>query len=161
MRLLEYYDGAIRMTNSVFCLNCVTSGLWSLLTLKPYAKGKTFSLHPEMQCLSTFYVALPTSCCCHGKWSNEGRIPLLMQGEICIVGNFVNRKWRWNCLALRGLNKCWVCHWSSTIVVAFMYAVPMVFGSALTLATFVLVKVLAHYNSCDQFFFTFFKSFQS
>jgi len=39
--------------------------------------------------------------------------------------------------------------------------VPMVYGSALTLATFVLVVVVARFNSWDQFFFTFFKSFQS
>jgi len=44
---------------------------------------------------------------------------------------------------------------------AYMSAVPMVFGLALTLATFVLVVVLPRFNSWDQFFFPFFKSFQS
>jgi len=34
---------------------------------------------------------------------------------------------------------------------------PMVFGSALTVATFVVVVVVARFNSWDQFFFTFFK----
>jgi len=33
------------------------------------------------------------------------------------------------------------------VAVAFMSAVPMVFGSALTLATFVLVVVLTRFNS--------------
>jgi len=38
----------------------------------------------------------------------------------------------------------------------------MVFGLALTLVTIVLVVVVvARFNSCDQFFVTFFKSFQS
>jgi len=37
----------------------------------------------------------------------------------------------------------------------------MVFHSALTLAISVLVVVLACFNSWDQFFFTFFKTFQS
>jgi len=33
----------------------------------------------------------------------------------------------------------------------------MVFDSALTLATFILAVVVAHFNSWDHFFFTFFK----
>jgi len=37
----------------------------------------------------------------------------------------------------------------------------MVFSSALTLMTFVLVVMVACSNSWDQFFFTFIKSFQS
>jgi len=43
----------------------------------------------------------------------------------------------------------------------FTSATPMVFGWALTLATFVLVVVLACFNPRDPLFFTFFKSFQS
>ena len=38
---------------------------------------------------------------------------------------------------------------------------PKVFGSTLTLVTFVLVVVVARLNSWDQFFFTFFKTFQT
>jgi len=40
---------------------------------------------------------------------------------------------------------------------AFTSAVQMVFGSALTLATFILILVVARFTSWDQFFFTFFK----
>ena len=39
----------------------------------------------------------------------------------------------------------------------FMSAVLMDFGSALTLATFVLAVVVARFISWDQFLFTFFK----
>jgi len=39
--------------------------------------------------------------------------------------------------------------------------VPKVFGSTLTLVTFVLVVVVARLNSWDHFFFTFFKTFQN
>ena len=38
---------------------------------------------------------------------------------------------------------------------AFTSAVQMVFGSALTLATFILILVVARFTSWDQFFFTF------
>jgi len=47
------------------------------------------------------------------------------------------------------------------VVDAITSAMPAVFGSALTLATFVLVVVVAHFNSWDQFFFTVFKAFQT
>jgi len=43
---------------------------------------------------------------------------------------------------------------------AFTSAVSMVFGSALTLMTFALEVLVAHFNLWDQFFFTFFKSFK-
>jgi len=36
----------------------------------------------------------------------------------------------------------------------------MVFSSALTLATFVLIAVVARFNSWDQFYFTLFKTYQ-
>jgi len=39
--------------------------------------------------------------------------------------------------------------------------VQVVYGLAITLATFVLVEVVAHFDSWDQFLFTFFKSFQT
>jgi len=45
-------------------------------------------------------------------------------------------------------------------MVVFTATMLMLFSSALTLATFVLVVVLVRYNLWDQFFFTFFKSFQ-
>jgi len=54
-----------------------------------------------------------------------------------------------------------VCYSSDTVLVAFMSGVPMLLGSAFTLATLVLVVVVAHFNSWDQFFFTFLKSFQT
>ena len=44
---------------------------------------------------------------------------------------------------------------------AFTSAVPVAFDLALTLLTFVLLVVLACFNSWDQFFFTFYKSYQS
>jgi len=52
--------------------------------------------------------------------------------------------------------KCWVCHSSGTVLVAYVVvvfksAVPVVFSSVLTLETFVLVVVLACLNSWDQF----------
>jgi len=39
--------------------------------------------------------------------------------------------------------------------------VPNVFGSTLTLATFILVVVVACFNSWGHFFFTFFKTLQT
>jgi len=41
-----------------------------------------------------------------------------------------------------------------------MSAVPVVFSLALTLSTFILVAVVACFNSWDHIFFTFFKSLQ-
>jgi len=52
-------------------------------------------------------------------------------------------------------------HRHGNVAVVFMSAVPMVFSSALTLATFVLVIMVAHFNSWNNFYLTFFKSFQS
>jgi len=40
-------------------------------------------------------------------------------------------------------------HRHGSIAAAFTFAVPMVFGSALTLATFILVVVLAGFNSWE------------
>ena len=40
-------------------------------------------------------------------------------------------------------------------------AVPKIFSSALTLVTFILVVVVAHFNSWDHFLFSFFKTFQT
>jgi len=44
-----------------------------------------------------------------------------------------------------------------SVVDAFLSTVTMVFGSALTLVTLVLVVKVAYFNSWDQFFFTFSK----
>jgi len=59
-------------------------------------------------------------------------------------------------------------HCPGSIAVAFTFAVPLVFGSALMvfssalrLATFVFVIVVARFNAWDWFFFTFLKSFQT
>jgi len=55
-------------------------------------------------------------------------------------------------------------HHHDNVADAFMSAVPMVFSSALTLATFVLVVVVvvvARFNSLSRFFLTFFRSFQT
>jgi len=43
-------------------------------------------------------------------------------------------------------------------MVAFTSAVPMVYGLALTLATFILVVVVACFNAWDHVFFAFFTS---
>jgi len=76
------------------------------------------------------------------------------------------RKWLRNRLVIAcSLNKTlslllsW--HHSGFIVEAFMSLVLMISSLALTLVTFVLVVVVAHFNSQDQFFFTFFKSSQT
>jgi len=53
-------------------------------------------------------------------------------------------------------------HQLGSIADEFRSAVPNVFGSALTLVTFVsVVVVVACFNSWDYFFFTLFKNFQS
>jgi len=52
-------------------------------------------------------------------------------------------------------------HRCGDIAIVFMSAVPMLFGLALTLPTFVLVVVLACFKSWDQFFFIFFEIFRS
>jgi len=46
-----------------------------------------------------------------------------------------------------------VCHFSSTRVDVFISAVQMVFGSALTLETFILVVMVASLNLWDHSFF--------
>ena len=61
--------------------------------------------------------------------------------------------------------KCWVCHSNGAILVAadvFTSAVPIVFGSALTMATFVLVVpvVVACFNSWDHFYLFLYVLFQ-
>jgi len=48
-------------------------------------------------------------------------------------------------------------HQRGSMALVFMSAVPIVFGLALTLATFVLVVVVAYFNSWDHFYLLFSK----
>ena len=78
---------------------------------------------------------------------------------------FFNKKWLQICLTWHSSNEM-LClsfkqHRRGRVADAFMSTVPMVYGFALTLVTFVLVVVVTCFNSWDQFFFTFSKSFQT
>jgi len=104
----------------------------------------------------------------NNKWSIILSTMVLVLYVLCFnlsYATVVIRKWLRIHLAWCGLNKTldlslnW--HRHSSVANMFTSAVQVVYGLAITLATFVLVEVVAHFDSWDQFLFTFFKSFQT